>query len=221
MGRFLKSCFSSVQLRVLWALLLCFSLKFWVMCRREEPNPVQHNLFRFSSCAFAFENLFLLVRLYFHRVLCSLMLMRLNKKSSLIISNERRLISRPFNVLFSHQQNEYVLSFPLLLAFSTKSFYLLWFSNFSLNNYWAKSLLSFVLATSQHVRLSLGNHFGAKVIPSSGAWMLAVTNAMSLVFSPREQCGRRRNTDVCSSAGNIWLTKCTECCSKEDIFQTC
>lgn len=147
--------------------------------------------------------------------------MRLNKKSLLIISNERRLISCPFNVLFSHQQNEYVLSFPLLLAFSTKIFYLLWFSNFSFNNYWAKSLLSFVLATLQHVRLSLGNHFCTKVIPSSGAWMLAVINATSLVFSPCEWCGKRRNTDVCGSAGIIWLTKCTGCCSKEDFFQTC
>lgn len=145
------------------------------------------------------------------------MLMQLNKKSS-IISNERRLTSCPFNVLFSHQQNEHVLSFPLLLAFSTKTFYLVWFSNFSFNNYWAKSLLSFVLATLQRVRLSLGNHFCTKVIPSSWAWMLAVTNATSLVFSPCEWCGKRRNTDVCGSAGIIWLTKCTESCSKEDFF---
>lgn len=43
-----------------------------------------------------------------------------------------------------------------------------------------------------------------------------------LYFLLLSSCGRRRNGDVCSSAGNIWLNQMYwERCSKDDFFQNC
>lgn len=130
---------------------------------------------------------------------------------------------RAFNLFFffTHKVCPFCLS-SLVLS-SLKSSYLPLVLNFSFKNCWAKPFVMMLLkqiSVRKFVTWQPFLHRGRTQFKSMDVWQSRMQ--WVLYFLVLSSCGRRRNGDVCSSAGNIWLNQMYwEHCSKEDLFQSC